>query len=173
MKKYMILFSVSKDRPGIVDEVSSFLFERGANIEDSRMAALGGCFSIMTLFSCSHEQSETIEGDLNHLMTLGLESSLYEANPTDSKLEAGTPLKMDVRAMDYPGIVQRLVRILRLHDVNIQSLNTHVSKAPLSGAPLFSLDLEADVPAGESIDRLKEELTDLASKMNLELNFKN
>ena len=173
MKKYMILFSVSKDRPGIVDDVSSFLFERGANIEDSRMAALGGCFSIMTLFSCSPEQSETIKGDLKHLMKLGLESSLHESDTTDSKIEAGTPLKMDVRAMDHPGIVQRLVRILRLHDVNIQSLNTHVTKAPLSGAPLFSLDLEADVPAEESIDRLREELTELASKMNLDLNFKN
>ena len=75
--------------------------------------------------------------------------------------------------MDHPGIVQRLVRILRLHDVNIQSLNTHVTQAPLSGAPLFSLDLEAEVPVEESIDGLKEELIDLASKMNLDLNFKN
>jgi glycine cleavage system transcriptional repressor len=173
MKKYMILFSVGKDRPGIVDEVSSYLFERGANIEDSRMAALGGCFSIMTLFSCSSEQSETIKGELSHLKKLGLESSLYEANPTESKPEAGTLLKMDVRAMDHPGIVQRLVRILRLRDVNIKSLNTHVSEAPLSGAPLFSLDLEADVPAEESIDKLKAELTDLATEMNLDVNFKN
>jgi hypothetical protein len=56
MKKYMILFSVGKDRPGIVDDVSTLLFERGANIEDSRMAARGGRFSIMTLFSCSLDQ---------------------------------------------------------------------------------------------------------------------
>lgn len=169
----MILFTVAKDRPGIVDDVSSFLFERGANIEDSRMAALGGRFSIMTLFSCSPEQSETIEGGLDHLVKLGLESSLYEADPTESKRETGIPLKMDVRAMDHPGIVQKLVHILHLHDVNIQALNTKVGKAPLSGAPLFALELEADVPAGASITRLKEELTDLAARMNLDLNFKN
>ena len=89
MKTYMILFTVSKDRPGIVDDVSSFLFERGANIEDSRMAALGGCFSIMTLFSCSPEPSETIKGSLDRLVALGLESSLHEADPTESKKEAG------------------------------------------------------------------------------------
>lgn len=173
MKNYMILFTLAKDRPGIVDDVSSFLFERGANIEDSRMAALGGCFSIMTLFSCSPDQSETIKGSLDHLAVLGLESSLYEADPTESKRETGTPLKMDVKCMDHPGIVQKLVHILRLHDVNIQSLNTKVSKAPLSGAPLFALALEADVPAGASISRLKEELTGLAGKMGLDLNFKN
>lgn len=171
MKKYVILFSIGKDRPGIVDDVSSFLFERGANIEDSRMAALGGRFSIMTLFSCSPEQVEIIKGDLNNLVELGLECSLHESEGKESKKEAGVPLKMDVRAMDHPGIVQSLVHILRRHDVNIQSLNTQVSEAPLSGAPLFALELEADVPVEGSIDRLEEELNDLASKMNLDLHI--
>ena len=49
MKKFMILFYVGKDRPGIVHDVSTFLFDHGANIEDSRMAAMGGRFSIVML----------------------------------------------------------------------------------------------------------------------------
>ena len=171
MKKYMILFSIGKDRPGIVDDVSSFLFERGANIEDSRMAALGGCFSMMTLYSCNPEQADIIKGDLKNLVKLGLECSLHETEGPDSKREAGTPLKIDVKAMDHPGIVQSLVHILRRHDANIQSLNTQVSEAPLSGAPLFALELEADVPLEVSLDRLEEELKDIASKMNLDLNI--
>jgi glycine cleavage system transcriptional repressor len=172
MKKSMILLSVGKDRPGIVDDVSSFLFERGANIEDSRMAALGGCFSIMTLFSCNPDQAETITGDLGDLVKLGLESYIYEADPTVKKREAGKSLKMNVRAMDHPGIVQKLVHVLRQHDVNILSLNTHVSKAPLSGAPLFALELEADAPSEVSIERLKEELKGVAAQRNLDINFK-
>ena len=172
MKTSMILLSVGKDRPGIVDDVSSFLYERGANIEDSRMAALGGCFSIMTLFSCNPDQAETIKGGLDVLARMGLESYIYEADPTARKREAGKPLKMDVRAMDHPGIVQKIVHVLRLRDVNIQSLNTHVSKAPLSGAPLFALELEADVPSEVSIERLKEELKGVAAQSNLDINFK-
>jgi glycine cleavage system transcriptional repressor len=172
MKTSMILLSVGKDRPGIVDDVSLFLFERGANIEDSRMAALGGCFSIMTLFSCNPGQAETIKGSLDYLVDRGLESYIYEADPTVRKREAGKLLKMDVRAMDHPGIVQKLVHVLRLHDVNIQSLNTHVSKAPLSGAPLFALELEADAPAEVSIESLKEELKGMAAKRNLDISFK-
>ena len=42
MKIYKILFSVGKDQPGIVDDISTILFEREANIEDSRMAVMGG-----------------------------------------------------------------------------------------------------------------------------------
>ena len=174
MKTYMILFSIGKDRPGIVDNVSTLLYEQGANIEDSRMAAMGGCFSIMTLFSCPAEQLDTIKAGLEDLRKLGLESSLHKAeDPAASPKQASLPLKFEVVAMDHPGIVQKVVHILHQHNVNIQSLNTQVIRAPLSGAPLFDLDLEADVPPEKSIGKIKSELTDLAGKMNIDLNFKN
>ena len=174
MKKYMILFSVGKDRPGIVDDVSTLLFEKGANIEDSRMAAMGGRFSIMTLFSCTSEQLESIRVGLDDLRKLGLETSLHKAeDPTATPAQPALPIKFDVQSMDHPGIVQKIVHLLHQHNVNIKSLNTQVARAPLSGAPLFDLNLEADVPVEKPIARVKEELMELAAQMNLDLNFKN
>ena len=173
MKKYMILFSVGKDRPGIVDDVSTLLFEKGANIEDSRMAAMGGRFSIMTLFSCTSEQLESIRVGLDDLRKLGLETSLHKAeDPTATPAQPALPMKFDVQSMDHPGIVQKIVHLLHQHNVNIKSLNTQVARAPLSGAPLFDLNLEADVPVEKPIARVKEELMELAAQMNLDLNFK-
>jgi len=172
MKKYMILLAVGKDRPGIVDDVSTFLFEREANIEDSRMAVMGGRFSIMTLFSCGETQLATIEKGIGVLKKLGLNTSLHEAEePTSIPGETAMPLKLDVTAMDHPGIVQKIVHVFHLHSVNIQSLNTHVLRAPLSGAPLFNISIEAAVPAETSISELKEKLRELASEMNIDLNF--
>jgi glycine cleavage system transcriptional repressor len=173
MKKYMILFSVGKDRPGIVDDVSSLLFERGGNIEDSRMAAMGGRFSIITLFSCTSEQLETIKAGLDDLKELGLETSLHQAeDPTAIPTQPALPLKFDLMSMDHPGIVQKVVHLLHQHNVNIQSLNTQVARAPLSGAPLFDLTLEASVPAEKQITKVKDELMKLAAQMNLDLSFK-
>ena len=173
MKKYMILFSVGKDRPGIVDDVSTLLFERGANIEDSRMAAMGGRFSIMTLFSCTSEQLESIRLGLDDLRKLGLETSLHEAeDPTATPTQPALPIKFEVRSMDHPGIVQKIVHLLHQHNINIKSLNTQVAMAPLSGAPLFDLTLEADVPVEKPIARVKDELMELAAQMNLDLSFK-
>ena len=40
MTKYFILLSSGKDRPGIVDDISTLLFDKGANLEDSRMAVM-------------------------------------------------------------------------------------------------------------------------------------
>ncbi len=173
MTKYFILLSSGKDRPGIVDDISTFLFDKGANIEDSRMAVMGGCFSSMTLFSCTPGQAEAVKEGLADLRGLGLETYLHEAeDPTVSPIQAGLPLKFEITAMDHPGIVQRVVRLLRRHDVNIESLETQVTGAPLSGAPLFDLRLEATVPADKSIGKVKEQLADLAGEMNLDLVFK-
>jgi glycine cleavage system transcriptional repressor len=173
MTKYFILLSSGRDRPGIVDDISTLLFDKGANIEDSRMAVMGGCFSSMTLFSCTPAQAEAIRTGLDHLKGLGLEAHLHPAeDPAAGPVLAGLPLKFEMTAMDHPGIVQRVVRLLREHDVNIESLETEVTKAPLSGAPLFDLRLEAKVPADKPIGKVKEQLADLAGEMNLDLVFK-
>jgi len=173
MKAYMILFSVGKDRPGIVDDISLFLFERSANIEDSRMAVMGGCFSIMILFTCSPERVAAIRADLESLGKLGLKATLHEAeDPATTPVRPALPLNIEVLAMDHPGIVQKVVRILRDHNINIQSLNTEIKRAPLSGADLFNLSLQAAVPVGKPITEVKEQLTALAAELNLDLSFK-
>jgi len=173
MKVYMILLSVGKDRPGIVDSVSTFLFERGANIEDSRMAVMGGCFSIMTLFSSAPKDAECIRRDLNTLEKMGLATLLRDADdPAVANARAALPLSIDIRAMDHPGIVRQVVHLLHHHQVNILSLNTQVTRAPLSGADLFDLNIEAAVPPEKRVARIKEELTQLAFDMDLDLNFK-
>jgi len=172
MKEHIILFLVGKDRPGIVDDTASLLYDRGAKIEDSRMAVMGGCFSIMTLFTCSGEQLEEIKNGLESLRDLGLESSLYEVEePTEEPLQAALPLNVEVTAMDHPYIVQKIVHILRDHNVNILSLNTQVTQAPLSGSPLFNLTLQAAIPADEQISKVKDDLSALAEEINLDLNF--
>ena len=173
MKVFRLLFSVGKDRPGIVHDISTVLFHHSANIEDSRMAAMGGRFCIMTLFSCEAEKLEEIQGDLEGLKQSGLETSLHGAeDPTLTSEPPALPLNVQVTAMDHPGIVKKVVRILHNHRVNILSLNTQVTRAPLSGAPLFDLSLEAAVPEEKSILLVKEELTALAGELNLDMNFK-
>ena len=172
MSQYMILLSIGKDRPGIVDAISTILFENGANIEDSRMATLGGRFTSMTLFSYQEQRLEGIKAGLAELRREGIETSLHAAeDPATCEVEAALPLKFDVMAMDHPGIVQRVVRVLHRRNINIQSLNTQIIRAPLSGAPLFDLSITAAVPSGTSIATVKEELTQLAAERDLDLTF--
>ena len=172
MKQYRILFLLGKDRPGIVDEVSSILFEGGANLEDSRMAAMGGCFSFMALFSCDRNQIDIIESGLAELEEKGFALSLHEAeDPAATPAQPELPMKFEVMAMDHPGIVNRVVRVLHNHNVNIEAINTQVIRAPYSGAPIFNMHLEAGVPPDTSVAKVKNDLMELATAMNLDLNF--
>jgi glycine cleavage system regulatory protein len=107
------------------------------------------------------------------LKPLGLEATLHEADdPAALEARPALPLILEATAMDNPGIVRKMVQILRSHDVNILGLNTRVTQAPFSGAPLFNLDLEAAVPTATPLAQVKEELEKLAAAMNLDLSFK-
>ena len=170
MNKYMILCAVGKNRLGIVDDVTTFLLEKNTNIEDSSMITLGGRFSIMCLFSCSSEALENVKDGLENLIKLGLTTALYEAeNPELIKSEDRITFTLDVISMDYPGIVQKIVHILKEHNVCINSLDTQTGATPHSGAPLFDLKLKADIPASQTIDRIREELNNIASDLNLDM----
>jgi glycine cleavage system transcriptional repressor len=136
------------------------------------MATMGGCFSIMTLFSCTPKIREEIEKALGRIKEEGFSISLHDAqDPTLKPSRPELPLKVEVLAMDHPGIVRKIVHILRTYDVNIHSLSTQVKHAPLSGAPMFNLVLEAGVPAERPIAMIKEELAALAADENLDLIF--
>jgi glycine cleavage system regulatory protein len=110
---------------------------------------------------------------MKSLNDFGLATSLHEAdNPDSMQTKASLPLKLEVISMDHPGIVQHVVHILKEHNVCILSLDTEIKAMPHTGAPIFDLNLEASVPAGQSIAKVKDELEDMASEMDLDLIFK-
>ena len=45
-KSYLVLTALGPDRPGLVNEISAMVLAAGANLEDSRMAILGGEFAL-------------------------------------------------------------------------------------------------------------------------------
>lgn len=99
-------------------------------------------------------------------------TNLNEADdPAEVVRKAELPLNLEVTAMNHPGIVRRVVKILHQHGVNIESLDTEVNRPPLQGMQLFDLFIEAAVPRDVNISKLKSDLSDLASEMNLDLNF--
>jgi len=50
-KSHLVLTAVGPDRPGLVNRISSLIHEASANLEDSRMAILGGEFALLVLVS--------------------------------------------------------------------------------------------------------------------------
>jgi glycine cleavage system transcriptional repressor len=169
MTHHAILTALGSDRPGLVDEVSQFIFERGGNIEDSRMVNLRGQFAMMVLFGGADAALERIRGDVG---TFGQSAKLHvEVAAVDANRPAAQPAmpyRLVATAMDQAGLVHRIAHALRTLNVNIESMETRLSAAPITGAPTFEMELLMSVPRTTPISKLREQVGKLCDDLNID-----
>ena len=169
--QYLVLSGMGPDRPGLVDEVSKFLLDRGANIEDSRMAVLGDEFALILLVSAPTESVETIGRDLTGLQSstglmLTVRPSRAPATPSGGER---VPYRVEGTALDHPGIVYRVSHLLAQRGINIESLDTTAFHAPISGSPMFHLKMLISVPAELAGTKIRAALGDIADAEGIDL----
>jgi glycine cleavage system transcriptional repressor len=170
MTSHAILSAIGPDRPGLVDEVSHYIFERGGNIEDSRMVNLRGQFAMMVLLGADEAALGKIKADLPILeKSSGLRSELRAAGPVRAGESADArPFRLVATAMDQAGLVHRVSNLLRKFDVNIENLQTKLAAAPYTGAPVFEMDLTLSVPRKTQLAELRNQLGTLCDQLNID-----
>ncbi len=170
MRRHVVLTTIGDDRPGLVDEVTRFVFERGGNIEDSRMVNLHGQFTIMMLVAGDDTSVGRLQDGLGILKR---DSRLHaELHPADVEssgaASAALPFRLSATAVDQPGLVQPIAHLLSEHGVNIESMQTTLAQAPVTGAPVFAMELVVSVPASAPIGQLRAALGGLCDGLNLD-----
>jgi glycine cleavage system transcriptional repressor len=169
MIHHAIFTALGSDRPGLVDEVSQFIFERGGNIEDSRMVNLRGQFAMMVLVGGEEAALARIR---NELGTFAQAARLHaQLAPVDSQRQSGQaamPYRLTATAMDQAGLVHRISHLLRTLNVNIESMETRLTAAPITGAPTFEMELLMSVPRQTAIGRLRDEVGKLCDELNID-----
>jgi len=170
-RQYAVLSAMGTDRPGLVSEVSRILTECGCNLEDSRMAALGGEFGLMILFSGPEAAVQQVldrESDLE--ATCGLRAAVKRTlSPVQHRREALLTYEIEASGLDHEGIVHAMTDTLHELGANIVSLTTLTYSAPVTGSPLFRMEATADVPATASTATFKARLAEVADAANLDL----
>ena len=165
---FMVLTAVGKDRPGLVNEITSLIHTAGANLEDSRMAILGGEFALLLLVAGSQATLAEIEAGVPKLeQKLGL-SIVTKATERSAPAKRFLPYLLKVTGFDRPGIVHQVSELLARLDVNVASLESRVNFAPLSGTPMFILDAELQVPDQATLRRLRQDLTATCDEVDLD-----
>ena len=167
---HVILTAIGSDRPGLVDEVSQFIFSRGGNIEDSRMVNLRGQFAMMVLVGAAEAVIGRLGADLRELSSqTGLHAELRPAReaPPTAGVEA-LPFKLTGTGIDQPGLVHRVARLLRDNHVNIESLDTVLKPAPYTGAPMFEMEMILSVPRTTSLSQLRQGLAKVCDELNID-----
>ena len=171
---YLVLAALGADRPGLVAEVTEFLSERGANIEDSRMVVLGAEFGIMVLVSGAEPVIEKVVAEAPRLeQKTGIGVIVRRTkSPEDHRRAAAIPCTVTVEALDHEGIVRAVAVAISKLGINIVSLETTAYNAPVTGSPLFRLEAAIDLPRGVSISELRARLDEVARVENLDLSVK-
>jgi glycine cleavage system transcriptional repressor len=163
-----VLTAIGEDRPGLVEEVSEFVFARGGNIEDSRMANMHGQFAIVMSIAGAADAIARIAADLDELAVRTAIHARLTPAPESAAATPGLPYRLTGRALDQAGLVHQVANLLRGLGVNIESMETTLEAAPVTGAPVFAMDLVVAVPRETHVQTLRDELTRVCEPLNID-----
>ena len=165
---YLVLTAVGPDRPGLVNKIAAAIHAAGANLEDSRMAILGGEFALITLVG---GPAAAIDAVVEAAPGLERELGLHVlARPTTrgSGERSFLLYRISVSGLDRPGIVRSISQVLVGHQINVATFASRIAFAPHSGTPMFMLEAEIQIPTATALGALRRALDDACDAENLD-----
>jgi glycine cleavage system transcriptional repressor len=169
-KEFILVTTVGTDRPGIVEDISGWIFEAEGNIEDSCMSLLGGEFATIVLVSGENGLLSSLEKTLKEFQKNKEFTIFLKAVSENPQTQEKPVLRylLHATSLDHPGIVHKVSQLLSSKGINIILAQTQTVSAPFSGAPSFHLEMQIDIPASVSINTVREELKDLGDSKNID-----
>lgn len=173
MKSQLLVTATGEDRPGIVARISEVLVFHGANLEESRMALLGGEFAAIMLVTVEADRVDALTGALSDLQGEAITISTKRTSPlSPDRFRGYSSCELTVNGADHEGIVFRVARFLQDRSVNIQSMESDVVNAPVTGTPLFCMRATLNVPPSLSVSELKKNLSAIGDEESVEIEVK-
>ncbi len=170
MRSDIVLSLTGPDRIGIVEEVTGVLNGLRANVGTSRMARLGGEFSIIMLVTAPADVASDLSSAFDGLRGEGYTVALREtSSAATSSATAASLYRVDVRGADHEGIVHEISAGLARRGINIEAAETAITEAPVSGTPLFSMSALIAVPEKLDESDWMSELADAGARANVDV----
>ena len=153
--KQLVLTIIGKDRPGLVEEISSTILSHHGNWLMSNLSHLAGQFAGIIQVEVAEEYLQEIQSSLHELPDL--EVIIESGDHSQQKAEPET-FNLVITGNDRPGIVQELASVIRHKGANIIHLNSRQQSAPNWGVPIFSAFATVVLPAGVNKEYVIEAL---------------
>ncbi len=166
---YIAVSAIGHDRVGLADDIADWIESAGGNMEESKMAVLGGEFAVIMLVSGS---TATVEKLIGEAADYGGKVNLrVEVTETSAPCAAdgGRPYTVESFSLDSPGIVHAVTREIRKLGISIEDLETSSSAAPWTGAPVFRMKTRVILPKELSVADFREHMENLAHERDLDI----
>lgn len=166
----IVLALTGADRVGIVDDVTELLLDLNGNVENSRMARLGGEFAMLMLISLPSEQLASLDKVTKNLTAQGYKVTATQTEQTCAETHPDwLPYQIDVRGADHQGILHQVAHHLSQYGINIETLEGGTSRAPISGTLLFTLTAQVAVPPSLSEQEWLTALQEAEQRLNIDI----
>lgn len=153
---HIVVSLAGEDRVGIVRTVSAAVTAQNANVEESKMAILGGDFAMIVYVSaetanCADSLASRLKAELPDFSI-----SVRKTTPPVETVEKSLWM-LEVEGPDSPGIVSAITTALAKHEANVHDLDTETSTAPFAGFSLFKMKGTIAI-SDEELDKLNESM---------------
>ncbi len=170
MRTQLVLTLIGRDRPGLVEALSTEVAQHGGNWEESRMAQLAGKFAGILRIAIDADRAAGLARALASLEREGLRV-LVEGAEALADSSKGRPAHLVLVGNDREGIVRDLSRALAGRSVNVEELETSCEAAPMGGGSIFRASASLLIPSELSVDALRGALESLADDLMIEISL--
>jgi len=168
MTQLIVLSAIGTDRTGVVQDISKVILACGGNIEESRMTTLGAEFAVLMLVSGNWHTLGKLERELDKLGgDSNLTFSIRKTAERPVKVDR-IPYTVDVVSLDHQGIVFGLANFFAANDIEIADVSTSSYAAAHTGAPMFAVQMDINIPASIAIADLRDDFLELCEQLNFD-----
>lgn len=168
MQEYLVISAIGEDKPGIINALSKIATQYHCNILDTRMAVLGGEFALLMMISGQPADLESATPVLEASATQQGLTTIFKRTRPRPPRASSRPYRVEVVAIDQPGIVTEIAGFFSSRDMNIEEMETGTYAAAHTGTPMFSLEMTINIPSTVAIAGLKDAFIAFCDERNLD-----
>ncbi|MDA3811540.1 MAG: hypothetical protein PF518_14575 [Spirochaetaceae bacterium] len=168
MKKQIVISVLSKDRPGIIADITNVIYELNGDLADMSQLVLNGFFSMIVM--AQFDENITIESITEKVKKINSETSLEViVKKTDIDLfNHRNLLPSDIyvvtgQGKNRTGLVAAISSFCRDYNINIIDYDTKLSDG------IYSMILEIDLSKSEPVETIQKKLDIMAEQLGLKI----
>jgi glycine cleavage system transcriptional repressor len=152
-----------------VEEFTKLILHYDGNIEASRMVRLGGDFAMLVFVSAPEDRVFELRKAIDDLHYTKFDV-LTRLSEIDDEVEDPVELRCTIIVLgaDHMGIINQVAQYLSEQGINLESMHTEVSAAPMSGTPLFTMSADVVIPPRLAVEDLREAMEFIGEEMGVD-----
>ena len=168
MSKQLVISVMSKDRPGIIADITTVIFKLGGDLADLNQSVLGGYFTMILIAEFGEEITpEDLLAGFSHIQSdTKIEANIKEMEDSLQTEKEKLPVEtyiVTAQGVNRKGLVKTMGDFFYSKNINVLDLVTTLEDT------VYTMIFQIDLSNISSLKNLRKELELLAETENMEL----